>query len=81
MFAKLSGFKVNLQKSELLITSLFVYEVRKLAQIMNCRAAKFSLKYIGLLLCLSDISLSRQCYQSLEDVQSILHGGKKAIYR
>jgi Reverse transcriptase (RNA-dependent DNA polymerase) len=68
IFEKLSGLKVNMQKSEILITSSHSYQVQQLAQIMQCKAKDFSLKYLGLPL--SDKPLTRQNYQMLIDAIS-----------
>lgn len=62
-FSRLSGLKVNLQKSELLITSEVQTNINSMARILQCKASQFSLMYLSLPL--SDKRLTKQVYQPL----------------
>jgi hypothetical protein len=75
IFGKISGLKINLQKSEMLITSSSREQVESLAGILQCKASAFPLRFLGLPL--SDRPLSKQQYQDLIDsIQKSLPGWK-----
>jgi Reverse transcriptase (RNA-dependent DNA polymerase) len=38
----MSGLRINLEKSELLVTSMNDFQAQQLAQVMNCKSAKYS---------------------------------------
>lgn len=63
IFAKLSSLKINLEKSELLITSATDQEILNLAQSMECKAAKFPITYLGMPL--SNKRLTKAHYEPL----------------
>jgi hypothetical protein len=63
IYAKLSGLRVNLNKSELLVTMAEEHEVQQLAQILECRASTFPIKYLGLPL--SNKKLTKEHYRCL----------------
>jgi Reverse transcriptase (RNA-dependent DNA polymerase) len=65
VFGKMSGLRINLQKSELLVTLMNEIQVEQLAGVINYKSAKFSLKYLGLPL--SDKKLQKQHYKQLVD--------------
>jgi Reverse transcriptase (RNA-dependent DNA polymerase) len=73
IFGEMSGLRINMQKSELLITSMREEQVQSLAQVINCKHAMFPFKYLGLPL--SDRKLQRQHYRLLVDnIQDRLPG-------
>jgi hypothetical protein len=50
IYEKISGLRVNLQKSEMLVTSAALEITQTLAEIMECKASTFSFNYFGMLL-------------------------------
>jgi hypothetical protein len=46
VYGQLSGLKINLNKSELLLTSACTQETQHLAQLIGCKQAKFPLMYL-----------------------------------
>lgn len=78
IFHDLSGLKINLQKSEILITSAHEQEVQQLAQIMGCKASNFPIKYLGLPL--SNKRLQKQQYMELiQKIENKLTSWKAAM--
>ena len=63
IFARLSSLTVSLSKSELLITNCGYELVQQMAAIIECKAASFPIKYLGLPL--KDKSLVRSDYRFL----------------
>jgi hypothetical protein len=73
IFHKLSGLRVNLQKSELLVTSMPFCQVSRLAQLIECKPIEFPLIYLGL--SLSNKAITKGYYQKLIDsIQNRLPG-------
>jgi hypothetical protein len=73
IFHKLSGLRVNLQKSELLVTSMHFCQVSRLAQLIECKPIEFPLIYLGL--SLSNKAITKGYYQKLIDsIQNRLPG-------
>jgi Reverse transcriptase (RNA-dependent DNA polymerase) len=69
-FGNISGLKINMQKSKLLVTS---HQVQQLANLIQCKPATFPLKYLGLPL--SDKRITRQYFKHLIDsIQDALPG-------
>jgi hypothetical protein len=48
IFGSTSELKINMKKSELLITSLAAHYVEQLASTIQFKSSAFSLKYLGL---------------------------------
>jgi Reverse transcriptase (RNA-dependent DNA polymerase) len=65
IFEKLSGLRVNLAKSELIVTNASENQVAQLAQIMNCKTAKFPIQYLRLPS--SNKALTKQQYHVMID--------------
>jgi hypothetical protein len=63
LFQRLSGLKLNLQKSMLLVTADRFNLVYELATIMQCQASKFPILHLGLPL--SDKMLSKEAYNNI----------------
>lgn len=63
MYGELSGLRVNLNKSEVLVTTALPEEIRDLAEIMDCEAASFPITYLGLPL--TDKKLQKMHYLPL----------------
>jgi hypothetical protein len=72
IFEHLSALKLNMQKSEILVTQSSYKHSAKLENIIGCRAANFPLTYLSLPL--SDKSLLKEHYQSL------MEGYKNSYY-
>jgi zinc-binding in reverse transcriptase len=72
-FGNISGLKINMQNSELLVTSMTSHQVQQLANLIQCKSATFPLKYLGLPL--SDKRIPRQYFKQLIDgIQDALPG-------
>jgi hypothetical protein len=63
IFQKILGLKINLQKSELLVTTDNNSRAQELANILCCKASTFPITYLGLPL--SDMMLTRSAYLPL----------------
>jgi Reverse transcriptase (RNA-dependent DNA polymerase) len=73
IYEKISGLKVNLQKSEMLVTSVDQQFVQMLADIMECVPSNFPITYLGMPL--SDRRLTKEHYKALiMTIQSKLQG-------
>jgi hypothetical protein len=74
-YAKISGLKVSLEKSELLVTAAEIEVVQNLTQIMGCKASNFPFKYLGMPL--SNKKLQKEHYLPLiQKIQKKLPGWK-----
>jgi Reverse transcriptase (RNA-dependent DNA polymerase) len=72
-FGNISGLKINMQKSELLVTSTTSSQVQQLAALIQCKSGTFPLKYLGPPL--SDKQIPRQFFKQLIDgIQDTLPG-------
>jgi Reverse transcriptase (RNA-dependent DNA polymerase) len=76
IFEKMSELKINLLKSELIMTRTSEHQVNHLAQILKCQAATFPIKYLGLPL--SNKALTRNQYQLMIDMEEGRLSGWKA---
>jgi hypothetical protein len=76
LFHQLSGLKVNLQKSVILVTLDHPQEAQRLAAILQCTAAVFPITYLGLPL--SNKSLRKRDYLSLIQQEERRLSGWKA---
>lgn len=63
LFQKLAGLKVNLEKSELVITTAEQHEVQQMARLMNCKETTFPITYLGMPL--SNKRLKKEHYNAL----------------
>jgi hypothetical protein len=73
IFHQLSGLKVNLHKSELLVMNMYFSQVQQLANIIGRKSSDFPLMYLGLPL--SSKALPKQYYQRVVDtIQERLPG-------
>jgi hypothetical protein len=63
IFQALSGLKLNLQKSIILVTANGYTKALELATIMHCQASQFPIQYLGLPL--SNKKLAKEAYYDL----------------
>jgi hypothetical protein len=76
LFQRLLGLKLNLHKSELLITADGYVRAQELAAIMQCQASRFPIMHLGLPL--SDNKLPRESYYPLVHREERILSGWKA---
>jgi hypothetical protein len=75
IFHKLSGLKVNLHKSELLVTADQEGKAQYLAAIVHCKASTLPITYLGIPL--SDRKLSKEsCFNLIHQEEQRLSGWK-----
>jgi Reverse transcriptase (RNA-dependent DNA polymerase) len=78
IYGKISGLKVNLQKSRMLVTSVDHQFVQMLADIMECVPSNFPITYLGMPL--SDRRLTKEHFKALiMAIQSKLQGWKASL--
>jgi hypothetical protein len=80
-FSKISGLTINLQKSELIITSSTPQQIEEFAALLQCKAASFPFTYLGL--SLSDKKLPKVAYQpmlhSIQKAPLLSPGGRQTL--
>ena len=47
-FENMSGLKINFDKSEVVVTGVTGVEMRRVANMLNCKLGTFPIKYLGL---------------------------------